>query len=165
MCHSYKERVALGRLTNSTKQCPSWQANRSSASQKIPDILWNPKVHYRVQKTPSPVPVFEPDQTSTCPPPTHFLKIHYSTIFPSTPRYFKWSPSLRFLHQNPTSTTPLTHTCHNPCPPHSPSLDRPNNIWRVQIMKQSPPLPCNLVPLRRVGRTRTKIKFVREPLV
>jgi len=31
-------------LTYSMKQSPSWEANRFSASQEIPRILWNPKV-------------------------------------------------------------------------------------------------------------------------
>ena len=39
------------------EQSPSWEANWFSAIQEIPQILWNPKVHYRIHKCPSPVPI------------------------------------------------------------------------------------------------------------
>ena len=38
-------------------QSPSWEAKWFAASQEIPHILWNPKVHYRTQKRPPPVPI------------------------------------------------------------------------------------------------------------
>jgi hypothetical protein len=38
------------------EQSPLWEANRFSASQEIPCILWNPKVQYPVYKFPPPVP-------------------------------------------------------------------------------------------------------------
>ena len=57
------------------EQSPSWEANRFSASQEIPRILWNPKVHYRIHKFPPPAPILsqiDPAYTLTI----HLLKIH-----------------------------------------------------------------------------------------
>ena len=44
-------------LTYSMEQSPSWEANWSAASQEIPRILWNPKVHHRTHKRMPPVPI------------------------------------------------------------------------------------------------------------
>ena len=37
-------------------ESPSWEANWFAASQEIPRILWNPKVHYRTHKRPQTSP-------------------------------------------------------------------------------------------------------------
>ena len=42
-------------LTHSMVQSPSWEANWFAASQEIPRISRNPKVHYRTHKRPSPI--------------------------------------------------------------------------------------------------------------
>jgi hypothetical protein len=43
------------------------EANRFAASQEIPRILWNPKVHYRISQVPDTCPYPESEQTSSCP--------------------------------------------------------------------------------------------------
>ena len=87
-------------LTYSMVQSPSWQADWFAASQEIPCISRNPKVHYRTYKRPTPVFITgQPNPVHI--PTSHLLKIHPNIIHPSTPRSSQWSPSLQFPHQDP----------------------------------------------------------------
>ena len=75
--------------TYSMVQSPSWEANWFAASQEIPRILWNPKVHYRTHKRPPPVPILsQPNPVHI--PTSHLLEIHPNIIHPSTPRSPQW---------------------------------------------------------------------------
>ena len=130
-------------------QSPSWEANWFAASQEIPRILLNSKVHHRSHKRPPPVPILgqpNPVHIHT----SHLLEIHPNIIHPSTPRSSQWSLSLRFPHQDPVRPPLLTHTRQH-SPFHSSRFYHPHNIgWGVQIIQllvmQSPPFPRYLVP-------------------
>ena len=87
-------------LTYSMVQSLSWEANWFAASQEIPRISRNPKVHCRTHKRSPTVSILgQPNPVHI--PTSHLLEIHPNIIHPSTPRYPQWSLSLRFPHQDP----------------------------------------------------------------
>ena len=133
-------------LTYSMEQSPSWEANWFSASQEIPRILWNPKVHYRTHKRPPPVPILsQPHPVPTT--PSHFLKSHLNIILPSTSWSPQWSLSIRFTHKNLVHNSPFLHTCHMPRPSHSSRFYHlPNTVWAVCNFLHSPVSPSLLGP-------------------
>ena len=101
-------------LTQSMEQSPYWEANRFSATQEIPRILRNPKVHYRSHTCPTPVSTLsqlDPVHNHI----SHFLKIHFNIILPFTPG----SPS-GFSHVSPPK--PCMHLYSPPYVLHAPPI-------------------------------------------
>jgi hypothetical protein len=103
------------------KQSPPWEANSHSASQEIPLLLLNPKVHHRVHKSPQSVTIL-----SQMNPVHSFLpylpNIHFNIIFPSTCRSSPWSLLFTFLDQNFVFISDLSHACYVPGLSHLPGI-------------------------------------------
>jgi len=149
----------VGNIPVSCTTCllPPWSRvllEKLTGSQLIREILrilWNPNVHYRVYKSPPPVPNlsqiiqsmspirFPEDASQYYPPITGWVLQAVSSPQVSSPK--------SRLHLS----SPLY--CSMPHPSHSSRFLHPNNVWwRVQIIKlfiiQFSPLPYYLVPLR-----------------
>ena len=114
----FQGRVCWMELTFSMHQSPSWEANRFPASQEIPRILRNPKVHYRIHKFPPPVPILS--QLDPVHAPTSWASI---LILCSHIRL--GLPSGLFPTGFPTKTvyTPLLSPICATCPTHLVLLD------------------------------------------
>jgi len=136
MCNWLVTYLVTYLLTYSLQHSPSSETNQFSATQEIPHVLWNPKVHYRIHKFPSPVPILS--QINLLHTPTsHFPKMHLNIYLTSTPGSSKWPLPLRFPHPNPAYTSSLSHACYITRPSHSALFDHPNNIsasWLVKLI-------------------------------
>jgi hypothetical protein len=63
---------------------PSLEANSSSASQEIPHILWNLKIHDRVHNSLPLIPTFS-QINPVHSVPSYFFKTHFNIMLPYTP--------------------------------------------------------------------------------
>jgi hypothetical protein len=94
-------------ITNSMEQSPSSEANSHSGNTEIPCLLWNLKVHYRVNKSPPLVPL------SNSEAPCNILKQAVSFY------------SDKFLAPHPTPSWRTT-SCWMPAIAHSICLQLPS---------------------------------------
>jgi len=119
----------LGQLpnSNSMEQSPSREAKCFSASQEVPRILWNPKVHCHIHKSPLPLSLL-----------SHINPVHalHLTSVRSILLFFHIRLGLQsglFPSGYPTKTlyTSLLslNTCYMPRQSHYSRFDHPNNIW------------------------------------
>jgi hypothetical protein len=125
---------------------PSWEAANCAATQ-LPSILWNPKVHHRVHKSPPSVPILRQiDPVHTIPSYLRcnlILSTHLDLVF-RVVSFLLAFPPICYMH------SASTHSCYMPCPSHPPSLDHSNYTWRrVQVMKllkaTFPYLQCDIM--------------------
>ena len=99
-------------LTYSIQHSPCSQANRFSASQEIPRILWNPKFHHRIYNCPPPVPILS--QINLAHAPTSlFFKVPFKYYFP----IYAWVSQATLFSRFLLYTT-LLSAIHDTCPAH-----------------------------------------------
>jgi hypothetical protein len=108
------------------EQSPYSEANSHLPSQEIHCRVWNPKIYYRVHKSPPLVLILShmyPVHTF----PPYFLEIRSNIILLFTHRSSEWSLPIRFYNRNIVDIPCLSHACYMSRQSH-PVLDHRDNI-------------------------------------
>jgi hypothetical protein len=128
---------------------PPWEASRFAASQEIPRILWNPKVHYRIHNCSPLVSILSQLNQVQTPTPTSWRS---ALILSNHLR--RGLPSRLFPSGFPTKTlyTPLPFPIRATCPGHLILLDfitctivgEQDRWWRSYLTKHEHTF-CDLI--------------------
>jgi hypothetical protein len=78
--------TTVSRLLTNHMELSPWDATSRSANQEFPSIWRNPNVHYRVHKSPPPVPILKQINPLNI-TPFCLSKINFSIILPPTSRF------------------------------------------------------------------------------
>ena len=92
-------------IQNFMEQSPCWGASTSTAIQEISRILWNPKVHYRIHKSTTPLPILSHTDPVHVSHPTSVISIWILSSYLSLG--FQWSPSFSFSSSKTLCTSSL----------------------------------------------------------
>jgi hypothetical protein len=115
------------------KLSPCWEAASRSAAQEFSNILWIPKVHYRVRKSPPLVHILSQFNPVIPPHPISILIFFHlrlglpSGLFPS-------GFATKILYALLLSP----YTCYIPCPSHHPWLEHSNYILATSTSYEAP---------------------------
>jgi hypothetical protein len=117
--------------TNFMELSPSWEAANCAATQELPNILWNPKVHDRLLWSPPLAPILNRIDP-VCTTPSYLRPI---SILSTRLRleFLVFSSLLAFP---PISHMDSSHSCCMPWTSHPRWLHHSNYTWwGVQVMK------------------------------